>query len=192
MASDTELLPPFSAPRTRIWNSLPARPTSCTSASPSSGLSSAARTSPIGGGALNLTCTLGPPRGEEVVDHARAEHPGRQARQDAEAEGHREAAHGAAAELEQDESRAEGGDVRVADRVPGSLVAGLDRRAHGLPQAQLLADALQDEDVGVDRHADGEHDAGDAREREREAESGERAHQEEDVQQEGPIGDRAA
>src|SRR3989449_10133678 len=86
-----------------------------------------------------------PPRGEEVVDHARAEHPGRQAGQDAEAEGHREAAYGAAAELKQDEPRAEGGDVRVADRVPGPLVAGLDRRARGLPQAQLLADALEDE-----------------------------------------------
>src|SRR5438034_10948242 len=96
-----------------------------------------------------------PPRGEEVVDHARAEHPGGQAGQDAEAEGHREAAHRAAAELEHDEPRAEGGDVRVADRVPRPLVASFDRGARRLPQAQLLADALEDEDVGLDRHPDG-------------------------------------
>ena len=35
-------------------------------------------------------------------------------------------------------------------------------RPHGLAVAQLLADALEDEHVGVDAHADGEDDAGDA------------------------------
>ena len=37
-----------------------------------------------------------------------------------------------------------------------------DGRAHGLAVPQLLADALEDEHVRVDPHADGQDDAGDA------------------------------
>jgi hypothetical protein len=36
-------------------------------------------------------------------------------------------------------------------------------RAGPLGALQLLADALEHQHVGVDRHADGQHDAGDAR-----------------------------
>ena len=42
--------------------------------------------------------------------------------------------------------------------------------AHRPAGAQLLADALEDQHVGVDRHADGEDDAGDAGQRQRGAE----------------------
>ena len=38
----------------------------------------------------------------------------------------------------------------------------VDRRADGSPGAHLLPDALEDEHVGVHRHADGQDDAGDA------------------------------
>ena len=54
--------------------------------------------------------------------------------------------------------------MTVRERPPE---AGVDRGPDGLPEPQLLADALEDEDVGVDRHADGQHDAGDARQRQR-------------------------
>ena len=62
----------------------------------------------------------------------------------------------------------------VDDRGERPLVAGVDRRARGLAEPQLLADALVDQHVRVDRHTDREHDAGDAGQRERRAERRER------------------
>ena len=61
MASATPLLPPSGAPRTRIWNSFPPWPTSCTTTSRSSGRDNAARMSAIGVAAANRTCTMVPP-----------------------------------------------------------------------------------------------------------------------------------
>ena len=45
-------------------------------------------------------------------------------------------------------------DVRVEDARPGPVEAGLDRRTERLAGADLLLHPLEDEDVGVDRHAD--------------------------------------
>ena len=47
---------------------------------------------------------------------------------------------------------------------------GVDRLDHRAPAASLLADALIDQHVGVHRHADGQHDAGDAGQSQRRAE----------------------
>src|SRR5579875_2907992 len=96
-----------------------------------------------------------PPLRQEIVDDARSEDAGEEAREDAHAERHREAAHGTRAELEQNDPTGEGRDVRIPDRVPGPLVARLDRRADALAEPQLLADALEDEHVGIDRHPHG-------------------------------------
>ena len=49
---------------------------------------------------------------------------------------------------------------------------GLVRVRQGLSGRQLLAHALEDQDVRVDRHADSEHDSGEARERHRGADVG--------------------
>ncbi len=54
------------------------------------------------------------------------------------------------------------GDVAVDDRRERLVVAGFDRRAHAPARAQLFADALVDEHVRVDGHADREREAGDA------------------------------
>ena len=70
-----------------------------------------------------------PARHEPVVDDASPEDAREHARDDAEAQGDGEAADRPGPELEQDQPRREGRHVRVADRVPGALVAGLDRRA---------------------------------------------------------------
>ena len=53
---------------------------------------------------------------------------------------------------------------------PMSTAARMD-----LPDAELLADALVDEHVGVDGHAERQHDAGDAGQRQRGLEAGEDA-----------------
>ena len=69
-----------------------------------------------------------------------------------------------AAEPVQDGAGDQGREVRVPDRRPGAgeaQVDGLTQRAAG---AQLLLHALEDEHVGVDGHADGQDEAGDARE----------------------------
>ena len=58
-------------------------------------------------------------------------------------------------------------DVRVDDRGHRVLEALVDGQAHGLAVQQLLADALEDQHVRVDRDADREHEAGEPRQRER-------------------------
>ena len=77
-------------------------------------------------------------------------------------QGHREALDGPRAELEEEGGGDEGGGVGVEDRDPHPVEAVADGGPHRLAVAQLLADALEHEHVGVDAHADGEDDAGDA------------------------------
>src|SRR2546426_3006874 len=84
-----------------------------------------------------------PARRQQVVDHPRAEHPRSQAGEDSDAQRDGEAAHRAGTELKEDKAGAERRDVRIADRIPGALVAGVDGRASALSQAELLADALE-------------------------------------------------
>src|SRR5262245_42919632 len=71
-------------------------------------------------------------------------------------EGDREALDGPGAELEEEGGGDERGGVGVEDRDPDALEAVLDRDPHRLAVAELLADALEHEHVGVDAHADGE------------------------------------
>ena len=54
--------------------------------------------------------------------------------------------------------------VRFESRIGDErlVAAGADAACGVLPLPQLLADALEDQHVGVDRHADREHDARDA------------------------------
>ena len=64
----------------------------------------------------------------------------------------------------------------------------VDRGGGGLAGANLFANALEDEDVGVNAHADGEDDAGDAGEGQGGAGKAHKAEQDEQVQQQGQIG----
>ena len=60
-----------------------------------------------------------------------------------------------------------------------------------LAGAQLLSDAFVDDDVGVDGHTDGEHDAGDAGQRQRGAERGQDRQLVDDVEHHRDVGDEA-
>ena len=68
--------------------------------------------------------------------------------------------------------------------------AGVDRVDRGAAGAHLLADALIDQHVGIDRDADREHDAGDARQRQRRAEQRQHAEDHGDVDGDRDIGEQ--
>ena len=71
------------------------------------------------------------------------------------------------AERVEEQRRDEGRDVRVDDRRERPVEALGTARSTDLPRCLLLADALVHEDVGVDRHAERQHDARDAGQRQR-------------------------
>ena len=79
----------------------------------------------------------------------------------------REAAHRAGAEDQQGNAGDERGHVRVENRVPRAFVTGLDRSVRRVAPAELFPDALVDQHVGVDGHAERERDRGDTRQSER-------------------------
>ncbi len=89
-------------------------------------------------------------RGEHRDEHADDQHEA-------------EAADRRGSEQEQDRRGDQARHVGVEDRVPGPVEAGLDRRRQGLAEPQLLLRPLEDQDVGVHRHAHREHEARDAR-----------------------------
>src|ERR1700677_4351004 len=95
-------------------------------------------------------------------DDAGDEYGGKQVGEKAEDEGDCEASDRAGAEDHQDEGRDDGGDVSIHNGVQGVFEALLDGDCGGLAEMELFADALEDEDVGVDAHTDGEDDAGDS------------------------------
>ena len=79
--------------------------------------------------------------------------------------------------------------MRVDDRAERAVEARLDGRARQLADLQLLTDPLEDQDVRVDRHADGQRDAGDTRQRQGGAEGGHAREEDEKVQDERDVGD---
>ena len=98
-----------------------------------------------------------------IEDNARDEDRCKQIGQQADGERDREALHRPGAEDEQKGRRDDGGDVRINDGDPGVGKALIDGRRGRLAGANLLADALEDQHIRVHAHADGENDAGDAR-----------------------------
>ena len=58
-------------------------------------------------------------------------------------------------------------DVRVENRVEGAFVAGMDGVLRGRAIAQFFANALVDQYVGVDGHAQSQSDGGNARQGQR-------------------------
>ncbi len=71
------------------------------------------------------------------------------------------------AEREQRDAGDQRGDVRVEDRRPGALVAGVERCLRRGAVAQFLAHPLVDQHIGVDRHAQRQRDRGHARQGQR-------------------------
>jgi hypothetical protein len=75
----------------------------------------------------------------------------------------------------------DGGGIGVKDGGEGAVETGFHRRHNSLTDAQLLADAFEDQHVGVYCHADGQQDTGDARQRERGPKVRQKGHQDEKV-----------
>ncbi len=78
--------------------------------------------------------------------------------------------------------------MAVEDGAEGALEAGLQRRDQRAAAADLLADALVDQHVGVDRHTHGERDAGDARQGQRRPEQRQAAEQQAKVEEQRDVG----
>src|SRR5262245_52279425 len=83
----------------------------------------------------------------EIEDHAREQHRREHVRHQSGDERDRESLDGAGAELEQEQRADDRGDVRIEDGAEGAGVAQLHRLANALLVAQLLADALEDQNV---------------------------------------------
>src|SRR5215831_12902201 len=109
----------------------------------------------------------------EVVDHPGEQHRREHIRDQTDDQCDREALDRTGAELEQEQRAENGGEVRVENGAERARVAEVHRLANALAVAQLLADALEDQHVGVDRHSDREHETRETRQREGGAEAGE-------------------
>ena len=79
----------------------------------------------------------------------------------------------------------------VDDGPEGLVIAPVDPGLQGLARLKLLPHALIDEHVGVHRHAHGQDDAGDARQRQGGAQQRQGPQQEDDVDDQGVIGHQA-
>src|SRR5450759_1001560 len=125
-----------------------------------------------------------PPAVLEIEDRVRHEDGGEDRDQETDDERNGEPLDRSRSELEEEDRRDDDGDVRVDDRREGLGETVLDRRLRRAPGAQLLADALEDEDVRVHRHADRQDEARDSRQRQRRVENRHRRQQQDRVQDE--------
>src|SRR5262245_35096843 len=130
------------------------------------------------------------PAEHEIEDHAREQNGGEHVGDQPHAQRDGEALDRAGAELEEEEGADQRGQVGVENGAEGTVVAQGDRLTNALLVAQLLTNALEDQHVGVDCHADREHQTRDAGQRERGAEPCQRRHHVDGV--EDQSGDRDA
>ena len=78
--------------------------------------------------------------------------------------------------------------VTVDDRRVGLRETVLDGQREALASAELLLDALVDDDVGIDGHTHRQHDTRNTRKGQHGTERDKHAHQQEDVEEQGDIG----
>ena len=123
----------------------------------------------------------------DAAEEDRGEHGG----DDAEGQGDGEAAHRARAELVEDRGDDDGRQVGVHDGKVGAFESGLDGARRRQAEGQLLAYPLEDEHVRVYGHADGEHDACDARQGQGRAERRHAAHEQAQGAEEHAVGEHA-
>src|SRR4051812_17297824 len=114
--------------------------------------------------------------------HAREGDGGEHRGHDADQKHDRETLHRPGAEQQHDDARNGVGRVRLEDGAARFLLAQFDRHHDVAAAPQFLADAFVDQHVGVDRRADGEHEAGDPGQGQRGAEHRHHREDHEDVQ----------
>src|SRR5713226_146604 len=111
-----------------------------------------------------------PPAHPGGQQHAGEDGGGEQMGEQAERQRGGKAADRAGAETEQQDAGDQRGQIGIDDRGQRPLIAGGERAERRAAVLLLLAHALVDQHVGIDRHADGEHEARDAGQGERGAE----------------------
>ena len=124
---------------------------------------------------------------QEVGDRQRGEH----GDDNAKPQRSRKADDRARAEEEQHGSCNQRGQVRVQDRRERTLEARVDRTLDRLARAQFFLDALEDNDVGIHRHADRQDDACDARQGQVDADDAEYQRLNDDVEAQREAGHEA-
>ena len=129
---------------------------------------------------------------QHLHEHVAGDEDGEQGRDDADQEGEAEALDRAGAEPDHDAADEQLHQVGVHDGREGLAEAALVGADQVLAEGDLLAHALEDQDVRVHRHADGEHDAGEAGQRHGGADAGHDAQDDDDVHRERGDGDDAA
>ena len=102
---------------------------------------------------------------EPVEHHAGADNGRVHAGHDAGGKRDGKALHGAGALPEQNHSRQQRREVRVKNGGKRLIIAGGKRRPEAFAQLHFFANALKNQNVGIHRHADGQHDTGDTRQR---------------------------
>src|SRR6266545_1793993 len=122
------------------------------------------------------------PSVDDVEQRVRNEDGGEDGNEQADDERYGEPFDGSGAELEQEHRGDDDGQVRVDDGREGLREAVLDRRARSAAAPQLFADPLEDQHVRVDRHANGEDEAGNAGQRQGRSEERHGAQQQQRVQ----------
>ena len=125
----------------------------------------------------------------EVEGHPRAEDRREQVEHEAEDERNRKTLQLVGAHGKQYERRNQRREIGVNDRGKGSRKAVADRRAHTRSPLRLFPHTFVDQHVGIDRHAHGEDEAGEASQRERRLERDHQRHDEQDVEQHRQVGD---
>ena len=126
-----------------------------------------------------------------IQQHLADDQGGEHRRKDADCDRDTEAFDRARAERDHEQRGDHGREVGVHDRRQRLLVAGVKRGRERFAEGKLLAHALEDQNVGIDRHADRQHDAGDAGHGQRRAEAGEHAEDDQDVERHARDGDGA-
>src|SRR5215472_13127790 len=105
-----------------------------------------------------------------IEDRLRYEYGREDIGQQADHQRHRKAFHGAGPEQKEEGAGNHGGDVGVDDGDQRLAETRLHGGNGGLARAQLFADALEDQNVGIHGHTYGEDYAGDTRQRQNRAE----------------------
>ena len=116
-----------------------------------------------------------------VEDQPGHEHRSEETRQKSDRQTYREPFHRPVAEVHQNHRAEQCGQIAVQHGGEGLFIPEIDRAGQCLAGIQLLADAFEDQHVGVDRHAEGEDDSGDAGHGHRRTERGHRTEDEHHV-----------
>src|SRR6185437_7158016 len=128
---------------------------------------------------------------EEIENEPRDDQRGEQAGGDTDGQRDAESFHRTGAHENQNDGRNQRRDVRVENGAEGAVIAGFERATQGFALGRFLANALENQHVGVDGHTYGEHDTGDAGQGQRGVDGGHDAQQDDDVEDQRHIRDRA-